>query len=256
MGSKGGGTQKVESKTTTSNLPEYARPYFERMMDRAEGLSLTPYEAYPGQRIADITPDQLAAYDLTRQTAAGGIPGLDTAMGVTGQNLINAQNIAAGATPYQFGPSSFQAAGVSPYMGFQSGQASPYMGFQGTQFDTFGGYQAARPDSFADQFSLYGGFQKGAADPYAGFRETQVSPYAGFERSEFGPAADFVEGDVRQFTDFSAGSADPYADFEQYTGFRRGDEGVAAYEFDPARQFTSAEAEQYMSPYIQNVVDI
>ena len=40
----GGGSsqQPTQSTTYTSNLPEYARPYFERMMGRAEAESNQP----------------------------------------------------------------------------------------------------------------------------------------------------------------------------------------------------------------------
>jgi hypothetical protein len=44
--------------TTTSNLPEYARPYFERLLQRAEGNLTQEYIPYQGQRIAGFTPAQ------------------------------------------------------------------------------------------------------------------------------------------------------------------------------------------------------
>lgn len=50
--------QFVESKTTTSNLPEYAKPYFENMMQRAQAESYRPYTPYEGDRIAGFTPAQ------------------------------------------------------------------------------------------------------------------------------------------------------------------------------------------------------
>ena len=48
LGSKGGGssgTQQVES--TTTNLPEYARPFYENLLGRATDESERGYEAYP-----------------------------------------------------------------------------------------------------------------------------------------------------------------------------------------------------------------
>ena len=44
--------------TTTSNLPPYAQPYFERLMNRAEAQSNKPYEPYPFERIAGFTDAQ------------------------------------------------------------------------------------------------------------------------------------------------------------------------------------------------------
>lgn len=49
-------TQQVQ--TTTSNLPEYARPYFENLMGRAQAWSNADYQPYPYERIAGFTPAQ------------------------------------------------------------------------------------------------------------------------------------------------------------------------------------------------------
>ena len=55
-----GGAQTVNS--TTTNIPEYARPYFENVMERARSTSEQPYSQYEGQGIADMTPMQQASY--------------------------------------------------------------------------------------------------------------------------------------------------------------------------------------------------
>jgi len=57
MGGGSGGGAPTQSTTYTSNLPEYARPYFERMMGRSEAESNQPYVGYQGQRLAGFTPD-------------------------------------------------------------------------------------------------------------------------------------------------------------------------------------------------------
>lgn len=44
--------------TTTSNLPEYAKPYFENVMTRGQAASYQPYVPYAGDRIAGFTPAQ------------------------------------------------------------------------------------------------------------------------------------------------------------------------------------------------------
>jgi hypothetical protein len=44
--------------TTTSNLPEYARPYFQNLMGRAEANLNTQYQPYEAQRLAGFTPAQ------------------------------------------------------------------------------------------------------------------------------------------------------------------------------------------------------
>jgi hypothetical protein len=58
----GGGSPSTETQTT--EVPEWAKPYFERTLARGEAESLKPYEAYTGQRQAkssdygDITKSQ------------------------------------------------------------------------------------------------------------------------------------------------------------------------------------------------------
>jgi hypothetical protein len=56
----GGGQQPQPTSTTqtTTTIPEYARPYVERMLGKAEAFSETPYQAYGGQRVAGFTPLQ------------------------------------------------------------------------------------------------------------------------------------------------------------------------------------------------------
>ena len=43
---------------TQTNLPEYARPYFENLLNRTEAQSYQGYQPYGGQRIAGFTPEQ------------------------------------------------------------------------------------------------------------------------------------------------------------------------------------------------------
>lgn len=64
--SGGGSSQPTTSNVNQSNLPAYARPYFERLMKRAEAASNREYEKYPGQRVAEASADTNAAYDVAR----------------------------------------------------------------------------------------------------------------------------------------------------------------------------------------------
>jgi hypothetical protein len=96
--SKGGGNrgpQQTESTVTQTNLPEYAEPYFTRLMQRGEAESLQPYRPYSGQRLADQSP--AAQQALARQTALGlsGGPAemnqaSDIARGVSTSGVANA----------------------------------------------------------------------------------------------------------------------------------------------------------------------
>jgi hypothetical protein len=57
-GGGGGAPQAQQVTSTTSNLPEYARPYFENLMNRAQAESYREYTPYEGQRLAGFTPEQ------------------------------------------------------------------------------------------------------------------------------------------------------------------------------------------------------
>ena len=54
---------------TQTSIPEYAQPYVERMLGKAEAFASAPYQAYGGERIAGFTPMQEQA-----QQAAGNLP--------------------------------------------------------------------------------------------------------------------------------------------------------------------------------------
>lgn len=45
---------------TQTNLPEYAKPYFENLLNRTQAQSYQNYQPYGGQRIAGFTPEQQA----------------------------------------------------------------------------------------------------------------------------------------------------------------------------------------------------
>lgn len=61
----GGGGGPQESTTYTTNLPEYAEPYYGRMVERAEALSQEGYQPYTSERIAGFTPSQQASFQET-----------------------------------------------------------------------------------------------------------------------------------------------------------------------------------------------
>lgn len=60
----GGGqpSQPAKQEITQTSIPDYAKPYVERMLGKAEALSNAPYQAYGGERIAGFTPLQNQAF--------------------------------------------------------------------------------------------------------------------------------------------------------------------------------------------------
>jgi hypothetical protein len=62
-GSKTPPNQQVTQ--TTSNLPEYAQPYFENLLQRGQAESYRQYQPYEAERLAGFAPGQVAAQQET-----------------------------------------------------------------------------------------------------------------------------------------------------------------------------------------------
>jgi hypothetical protein len=91
------------SQTT---IPEYAQPYVERMLGKAEALTEAPYQAYGGERIAGFTPLQQQAFQGAADLGPSRQIGLGTQMaGISGLQALGAgQNYQNMATdPYAIG---------------------------------------------------------------------------------------------------------------------------------------------------------
>ena len=86
-GGGGGGPQEVTQVST--NLPEYARPYFEELLGRTAYETTRPYEAFPGQRIADFTPyEQMGMQGMYDMAAAGAPAQMGMASDIAGSTRI------------------------------------------------------------------------------------------------------------------------------------------------------------------------
>ena len=145
MGKGGGQPTATKQEITQTNLPEYVRPYFERLLQRTESESKREYEPYGGQRIADVSPDITQSEQMVRNIAGAGLPGLDQAMGRVGQSL-------------DFKPRQFTAAERDKYM-------SPYLeGVLDVQKEKAKqDYLASMPQGAADAISAgaFGGSRQG-----------------------------------------------------------------------------------------------
>ena len=111
----GGGKQPTStsstSKVTTTNVPEYLRPYLTDVSSRAQAESRTPYQAYGGQRNEAFNADQ--------QAAMGNIRGMQSPEQFgQASNMYGAQgNLGYGAATQGLG-----GAGIAQGMGM--GQAA------------------------------------------------------------------------------------------------------------------------------------
>ena len=64
-GGSGGSTNYSDVKQTTTNLPEWAEPYYNDLLARSAYETSTPYQTYGGSRLADFSPmeqEALARY--------------------------------------------------------------------------------------------------------------------------------------------------------------------------------------------------
>tara|TARA_R100001079_G_C4444552_1_gene150534 strand:+ start:555 stop:1556 length:1002 start_codon:yes stop_codon:yes gene_type:complete len=79
MGKGGGGggappPQPTSSTVNQSNLPEYAEPFFTRLLEDTEALAGEAYQPIDLQRIAGFDPRQEQSFNLAAGIAEGGIP--------------------------------------------------------------------------------------------------------------------------------------------------------------------------------------
>lgn len=161
LGGGGGGSAPAPTTQTVqqSNIPEYARPYFEDIMNRGTTVSNTQYQPYQGQRVADFTPMQQQGFQGIQNLGVS--PLLQPAAGMTGAaglgGLFAGQNYAQQATS----PGSMQAY-MSPYMqnvvDFQKSQAIQDYGRQlpgqqaaASRAGAFGGSRQAIVESEAQR---------------------------------------------------------------------------------------------------------
>jgi hypothetical protein len=129
-----GGGNPASSEQTT-DLPDWAKPYYERALGRVEASSLTPYQQYSGDRLANAADygnigraqgivcklrwrfKGLVLHKITRNT-------LWTSLKrwvITHLRRLPLLSF----SPY----AGYQAGSAAPYSGFQAGAANPYNQF-------------------------------------------------------------------------------------------------------------------------------
>jgi len=218
--SKGSQQAAGDSTVRQTNLPEYADPYFRRLLQGAEDSTQpfqdnlsspiydddgnitgfgqeSTYQPYQGERIAssDMYGDIMGSRGMVRGIAESGIAGMPQAQ-AAGQAGMDIQADAIGGLR-----------GLANYDGGNFQAVSPT--------SMMDGFQAVSPNSMMNEFQM-----------------ANFSPSGEFEKYNFRDPSEFSQFGVRD--DFS------------YSG----------YDFDPTRQFSTDESNRYMSPYMQNVVDV
>lgn len=165
MGSGKGAQQQQQptamtSNVNQSNLPAYAQPYFTSLLDRAQSVSNDPYQAYTGQRVADLTPQQNQGIASVTNNVGSYQPGFNQA----------AQNYQQAG---QFDPTqvtnSYTANGYTPQNWIDPNVASQYMSpYQQNVTDinkreAFRDFniQQTQRDAQAQQGGAFGGYRHG-----------------------------------------------------------------------------------------------
>jgi len=193
----------TQQTVTQTNIPEYARPYFEDILKRGQAESYRDYTPYGGERVAGFAPGQVAAQQETfgMQTPGqfGTATGLATAGGLG--SILGGQY-----TPGQFGAQQVQA----PWL--QNFQMGPAM--------QVGAQQINAPSMT--------GAQTGFAPNLQAF--------------QMGPA--------QQVSSQQVGTQDIQS---AQTGYNP---ALQQFQMGAPDQFGQAQAEQYMSPYMQSVLDV
>jgi hypothetical protein len=159
--SKGGGSSgPQEVQQTTSNLPEYARPYFEEMLGRTMYETTRPYETFPGQRLADFSDYEKAGMSGMFDMASRGDP---AEIGLASQYAQRAgtftpDQVTSGYSAGTIAP-SYQAGDITNQ--YSAGQRQ--VGYSPTDFDS--GYSAGNLGIGYDQTGYQSGYQAGQFDP-------------------------------------------------------------------------------------------
>jgi len=99
---KGRRQAQTDKQTIVQELPEYARPFYENLMERTEAESLKEYTPYQGQRIAQSGDIQDIADSraMVRNIAGAGLPELDQAIKGVGALSMPGQFTGAVADQY------------------------------------------------------------------------------------------------------------------------------------------------------------
>lgn len=154
---KGSSTAPQEQRvtTTTSNLPEYAQPYYTDLMQRAQAGLSQQYTPYGQERIAGFTPEQQQVRsDILGQQTPGQF-GAATQLA----NIAGYGSLAAGQyTPGQFdagqvgGPNLTQFSMAAPQSVQAQQLGSPQMGAAQTGFaPSLDYFQMGGPEAFGVQ---------------------------------------------------------------------------------------------------------
>ena len=180
MGKGGGSQQPTTSQVNQSNLPEYARPYFEDLMQRGQTASQVQYQPYGGERTAGFTPMQEQGFQGVQNLGPSSLnapaAGMTTAAGIGGLSAGQYQSMAPQQT-YQ--GSQFQNMGLQ-YLNTQAPNLQQYQ--MGPAQQVRGEQTGAAQTNYAPNLQQYqmGPAERTGTGSFAapGAAAAYMSPYA------------------------------------------------------------------------------
>ena len=189
----GGSAPSQPTATSQVSIPEYAKPYMEKLLGKSEAvtdINQNPYQAYQGQQTAGFNPMQQQAFGNIQQMQ--GSPATGQAMNISANAAQNAQQYGQ-YQPQNFG-NQFQGAQFNP-MDIQN--------FGNVQNPNLQNFQMQQPND------VYGararGAQLNAAPNFSGMNfqgpqdvSAMQAQGAGLQNYQMGPASDVASKD---FTD-------------------------------------------------------
>jgi len=136
----------TQTVTQQNAISAYAQPYVENLLGQAQGLTNTPYQAYPGQRTADFTDLQNQSFQGAQNL--GVAPQLGQASGLASMSGLGGLGVAGQANPYGF---QNQVGGyMNPYLQYS---LAPQLAEANRQYDISG----TKQQSAATQAGAFGG---------------------------------------------------------------------------------------------------
>lgn len=124
-----GGVSSAPSNTTSNNTetvinqaPAYEQQYISDLLGQAATTAAQPYQQFPGQQVADLTPDQTNSFSQIENLEGNGTGGAAATQGTAANNLATAGSNTANGIYSSGSPYLQQAANYNP-----AAAASPYL---------------------------------------------------------------------------------------------------------------------------------
>jgi len=252
MGGGGGSRNQVQQQVVTqSNIPDYARHYFEDLMTREQAALNEQYQPYRQERIADFTQDQRTVQNnILNQQRAGQFATGTNLTATAGQRALEQSAYTTG----QFNPNtvSYQQQqanqmGAVPNVDYQSQQANRMADVQNVS------YQQQQANRMADVQNV--NYQQQQANRMADVQnvnyEQQQANQMDTAQTDYRPdLTAFQFGPTRDVSAQNVQAQNMQAAQSSY-----GQGPLEQFRMAGPQKFGQAQASEYMSPYMQNVVE-